>query len=782
MSSVSSTGSERDAIRISRDVINSLKEPEIEVQLQVERSLDRLAQSQQAQAPGLVLNVCRQLISSSGEAIVVRQDDLFARLQPKYSTDQISGILDQLRASGMILSQDSQIKLSSGVLSKLIHAKVQAETAGQQKIEAFVANRYDYFLEKGQLLSEQDLNYIDPLLGDVVLSRERQEFIDASRSALKKEKRRGSLVLASVIALLSLLAIVAGYFAFTSGKQAKLAMENFDKAEVLRQNAENLTRQALEGQRLAREKEEEARIAEDAARVAEREALMSKLQLEEANKQIRQLLGDEKQARIFADEQKTKALESARKIDSLNAELNRNIVLATDEATKAKAARDTARQEKEISEELRNILLSRIVAQRSLALKEGDKDLKAYTAMLAYHINDSAKTGDVLHPDVFRAVYYAAKNQGSSAIASPTDLTNGAIGSIVCDLTTGCFSGASDGTVMQFKINQGNGAIQIDKRIFYLPHDAVHFVFPQKRTSGSAGTLFVLGAFDHILEVALPAQGSPEGTGLRRIPIPGQQFVKNAMRISDNELMIQSADGSLYAFDCTSGELRSHLTAQDDAVAWAALPHLGLLCYANAQNELFLTDMKRSTEVKYATAKKRVAQMQLKHYGTSIYLALGYVDGELEVFFSDKDAFLSAYQSQREGKSYYQIQSLRSSVHTGYIPEMVFAESRPLLAVCSYDRTVSVWDLQRWKERSGDYLPVILDDHDDWVTSCTFLPGDNAILTGSKLGMLKYWNLDPAKYVSGLCNGILRSPNAEEWREYIGDELEGFKEFVCRGK
>ena len=174
--------------------------------------------------------------------------------------------------------------------------------------------------------------------------------------------------------------------------------------------------------------------------------------------------------------------------------------------------------------------------------------------------------------------------------------------------------------------------------------------------------------------------------------------------------------------------------------------------------------------------------MQLKQYGSTIYLALAYADGELEVFISNQDAFLSAYQSQRQGKSYYQIQSLRANVHTGYIPVIEFADSRPLLAVCSYDGTMSVWDLMQWEVRRGDYQPLILDDHDDWVTACTFLPGDQSLLAGSKLGTVKYWSLDPTVYASGLCSEIGRSPNDEEWREYIGDELRSFKESVCRGK
>lgn len=774
---MSSIDSARNSHKISTEAIGRLGSPQDEAMLHIESSL---SQGADPNTRGVLLNVCRQLISRSGDALVMTEQELIDKLQNKYDPGQISGVINALQSRGLLVLSDDRLKLSNSLLSKLIHSKVQAETANQQKIEAFIANRYEYFLEKGQLLSEQDLNYITPFMQDVVLKPEQQKFIEQSRLAITRQKRRSSMTIAIVIALLSVLSAAAVFFAVDSSRQASVALRQTEKAN-------EQAAYALEQQRLANKRAEEARTAETQAREAEREATQAKLELEQANTQIRGLLSEvtdesnaAKRAQKYAEEQRRVAMDRALEIEKLNKDLK---LYAGDKEREAQAARDAeaeATVARNASDALRNILLSRIVAKRSRALRSTDQNLKSYTAMLAYHINEITDHGDVLHPDVFNAVYYAAQARDASAVIPRMEMASGAIGSLDCDHPSSCILGASNGSVMRFEINPSTGTISNPQRLLYLKNDAIRFVFPQTDEQGVVKTAFVLGALDQIIEILLPVSRDAVATEIRRIPLPDKLFVKEAIRTTEDVLMIQTTDGALYTFDCTSGDLAVVLSAEDGAIAWTALATPGLICFATVENALILSNSKGDQRIVYAHAKKRVSQMQLKQYGTVIYLTLAYEDGELEVFLSNTDAFLDAYANQRTGKSYYQIQSLRASVHTGFIPTIAFADSRPMMAVGSYDGTVSVWDLQKWEASRGDYQPLILDDHDDWVTTCTFLPGDNTLLSGSKLGTVKFWYLDPSAYSSVLCTGRQWQPSDEEWREYIGDELINFKNSVCR--
>ncbi len=773
---MSGNGNARNDTRISTSVVNSLGQPQDEAMLQIERSLDHLAQSKDESARGLLLNLCRLLTTGSGEALALPKEELIAKLQPKYTSTQISSALDQMQARGLILAGDGLIKLSSGVLSRLIHAKVQAETASQQKIEAFITNRYDYYLEKNQLLSERDVNYISTSLSEIVLSQEHQKFINESKRAIRKQKRRGHIVIGILIGMLSLVSILGIYSVMKTSALNKLNAE-LAKDEAVA--AEDRRRQAAERADDAERSQMQTAMLLDTITRA-RDSLESK-QIR-INRLLIEISGEKDEAvtaRKMAEVERIKADQRADENAALSAALTRYASEKEIETLKAQSARDTARQEKEISEELRNILLSRIVAKRSIALKEKDRHLKTYTAMLAYFINYAANAGDVLHPDIYRAVYYAAKNQNADAVIPATDLASGAIGSLESIHPASSLAAASDGTVHQFSVDPQKGAIIAYDPVFKLNHDPIRYVFHYDQLN--VHDAFVLGAMDHIIQIRLADRVGEDATEVNRYPIPDKQFVKHAERLSDDQLIVQTADGALYTFDFTNGNCDMLLDASVGVVAWASSADLDILCYANTEDELILDNIKktraRDEYLQYTTAKKRVAQMKMKQYGSTIYMVLGYVDGEIEVLIS-KDGTLRSYQRQTKGKN--AIQSLRSSVHTGYIPAIEFAQSRPLVAVCSYDGTVSVWDLVQWENRFGDYQPLILDDHESWVTSCTFLPGDNTILTGSKLGKVKYWNLDPEVYARALCSKGLVEPSEVEWSEYIGDELLRFKDAICR--
>lgn len=92
-----------------------------------------------------------------------------------------------------------RIEISHDTIAKKVFDKVQLNQTIQTKLKLFVLEKYGYYKETKQLLSREDLNYINPYLTSLVLEPEELNFILKSK---KKVNLSNRLVVLSLVILL----------------------------------------------------------------------------------------------------------------------------------------------------------------------------------------------------------------------------------------------------------------------------------------------------------------------------------------------------------------------------------------------------------------------------------------------------------------------------------------------------------------------------------------------------------------------------------------------------
>ena len=103
------------------------------------------------------------------------------------------------------------------------------------------------------------------------------------------------------------------------------------------------------------------------------------------------------------------------------------------------------------------------------------------------------------------------------------------------------------------------------------------------------------------------------------------------------------------------------------------------------------------------------------------------------------------------------------SGHQSAITDLDFSPDDQFLLTASRDRTARVWDI-----RNPRKLPIVLDDHGDWVMSARFSQNGDYILTGCKDNLIRKWPVNPDILATRICQYIGRQLSESEWGNYVG--------------
>ena len=81
-------------------------------------------------------------------------------------------------------------ELSHDTIARLVFDKASSEARTRRKVEKYIRERREAYLQRGVQLTEDDLDYIDPYLDQIRISTEEEDFLEAGRKALLQARRK----------------------------------------------------------------------------------------------------------------------------------------------------------------------------------------------------------------------------------------------------------------------------------------------------------------------------------------------------------------------------------------------------------------------------------------------------------------------------------------------------------------------------------------------------------------------------------------------------------------
>ena len=105
--------------------------------------------------------------------------------------------------------------------------------------------------------------------------------------------------------------------------------------------------------------------------------------------------------------------------------------------------------------------------------------------------------------------------------------------------------------------------------------------------------------------------------------------------------------------------------------------------------------------------------------------------------------------------------------HDARVNAIAFSKDDYMIASASYDGTVQLWLTEKLEE-----LPVIIRDNESYIWTLSFTNDNNYLVTGGNQGEVRVWPTNAKKMAKEMCGKINRNMTEEEWKRYVGSEIE----------
>lgn len=688
----------------------------------------------------------------------------------------VQRILEQMLKANLIRkTTGGKYELSNNFLAQRAFQKVEAENRVLRTMGSTIRDR----MKRKELLDEQYLNYITSSLDLLELTQEESAFVEESRDAIQRRKRRRGFLLTLFITALTLMASWATMQTFQAQKYAvdleksnSILKTKQDSLNVALIDANNYADQAFDEQKEALK---QAEIADSLKKVADANAKLARDEAQRAQANARNAQEEKRRAEAEATRANL-ARDAAEKAEDRALISAERAERASEEARQAEKNAKDARQRAEV--------FSNAVVALNAALKSQELDdahLQALVARQAYNIvSASPELGLTRHPYIYNALYYAVKDIDNN-LRFRNKAHQGAVRDIIFQADgQRFFTTGSDGTVVQWDVNEWNALGVPAHRQTRLPLDggAVHNTLA---LSPDESRLLVGGELGYLQVYSLNNKQSkqyPWRKGKSTEEIFAAGFLDNS--------------GALV------GMGRSHLYyLGDDNANAVEIPKLSSRAstFMNTRQGVVALGVQVSYEelTKFNIEGLINGRMQRKEFGTrqinaqSRYgnlVSLAAQEGLLAMGFQNGHIVLGNMNA-----STLEIQPpfvFLFKQNQSPIVDITLSPNGRYLAAASLDGRVSIWDL-KIAETDPTYQPLLLEDHEGWATSACFTPDEKFLLVGTKNGEVAFWNLEPRVYAEHLCNQLrlnYLSPRYDEiapqdWRRFFGTTITQQK--VCTG-
>jgi WD40 repeat protein len=594
-----------------------------------------------------------------------------------------------------------RIELTHDILAQKVYTKVSAEEKALRKMERFIADRYEFYHGKGNLLTSNELNYINPYLGEIDLPVHLQEFVKQGTNAHKRRR----LVLVAVLSLAFLALIgAAGTFAGMY-VEAKRLKEDAEKKGVLL--AESLNRQKT----LTEEAKEANKRLEVSISETQRERDRAKrnedLAIANAEKERQASIAAYK-AKRNADSLRVIAFNAKGLADSLRINAEGLLIRAVESEKQAfKLLRLTIAQSLAAK--------SRLMAADSAARK-GRLALKAWQL---HNCNEGRHYDAAVHVGLYFG-WKAFVGENGARLSGHTSTVRAMLVQGNQVFTTG-----SDGRFLLHNL-------QTNQRQNLL---ANRYVNRALALSPDGKTL--LGGSDRPPYL----EAFPAGGGAKTTPVEGQPAAVWDITWGKTGFFVAGMDGVIrFAPNLTTplkavgrGSWRKLALSPDGKWLAGVSEGSGLQVWATGAP---------GDSLKKAGSLINDAFLAVAWSGSGKYLAAGNQNGSLHL-----------WEMQVRGGQLVRTEELVLTGHRARVSSVAFSGDS-LLASGSYDSDVRVWFLKGGSKELQQHLPLLLDDHPDWVESLAFSPDGQTLLAGCKNGLIRKWPLNGQWMANQLCSRL----------------------------
>ncbi len=142
-------------------------------------------------------------------------------------------------------------ELIHDTIARQVFDKASVEARTRRKVERYVREHYQDYKVRGVKLTQDDVDYIQPYLASINIEREELVWIEKAKAGLKRARRRRRVIIALIIAILSvtsIAAIIQGQRANQAAKAAEadrqMALEERIKADEQRVLADSMRLEA----------------------------------------------------------------------------------------------------------------------------------------------------------------------------------------------------------------------------------------------------------------------------------------------------------------------------------------------------------------------------------------------------------------------------------------------------------------------------------------------------------------------------------------------------------
>jgi WD40 repeat protein len=617
--------------------------------------------------------------------------------------------------------EDGKYELRHDSLASKIYEKITIVEKELLEIKNFIDNAYMNYEKRDLLLSDEDLNYIAPYEDKLFLNEKIQSFIDRSKQAFQKARRRRQTI---AIAAASIIIIVLSFFTIWAMRergnavsQQQIAEDQKNTAIAAKDEADAARQEAIKSRQMADSNAIIAIAARNQSEIARKDALAAK-ELALQQKSIAEKMS------VVASEQARKAEEEKRVADS--------------QRVIAQAAEEKAKR------------LSLLSTAQNLALKSMSGELKPVVkgllAVQAYNFNKN-NGGHVNDPVIFKALdkaYNILDSSKHSIIANPFGYGN-EIRNLV-EIENGIMGTDMDGNLEVLYSERNNIVTWFNKT---LP-DYIDFI-----SLSPGGNKMIIDYENRNLifqKITFAPSFNIENSDLQGHT---REIKAAAWSIDGNYLITGGKDSLIKVWDTRLNPITPVKTLNAlSEVKSLAFCNSDTLISTHADGSIILWDIYNSTSELLFSSENELPLCMSWNRSKKTVLA-GCSNGILLII----DLTQKPYEVSR------------FVVHTTGIDQMVFSSDFSLLATASWDKVIRLYNYHEFFEMGNSVGGVLDFDDTNARARSLLITSDKKLVAGMSDKTMRISETSSEKLVSLICGLVNRNMTTGEWVDIIGKEI-----------